>query len=172
MHLRTLGRLELEGSDFTQPQPLLLLAYLCSEGKTSRQTLGELFWSEQADPDKRSKSLHVVLKKLLELNAVCVTGNSVASTVSCDVQEFHKVCLSEDKRAIELYGGAFLHGLESHGRLRPSEDVQAWLIDKRERLHEQWTHLLLEFAEADRDQNNWKSAAALTWRAFKDSQKV
>jgi tetratricopeptide (TPR) repeat protein len=172
MHLRTLGGLELSEGDFTQPQPLLLLAYLCSEGKTSRQTLSELFWSEQADPEKRSKSLHLVLKKLLALNVVCVTGNSVASTLPCDLQEFNEACSQGDRKALELYKGPFLYNVESNKRLHLSADAQTWLHEKREYLHEQWLELLLKFAETHRDQNHLKGAAVTAWQVFKESQKV
>ena len=43
MRLGTLGGLELAGSDFTGPKPLLLLAYLCLEGVQARRHLAELF---------------------------------------------------------------------------------------------------------------------------------
>lgn len=172
MQLRTLGSLELEGSTFTQPQPLLLLAYLCSEGKTSRQTLAELFWPEQPDSEKRSKSLHTVLKKLSALGVAAVTLHSAEATLPWDVQEFSELCLLGDRKILGLYKGPFLHRLEASGRLRLGEAAQTWLLEKREHLHEQWLQALLEVAEADSDQNNLKSATALAWRAFKDSQKV
>ncbi len=50
MLLRTLGGLKLEGSDFTRPKPLLLLAYLALEGPKERRFLSELSWTGVTDP--------------------------------------------------------------------------------------------------------------------------
>ena len=50
MLLRTLGELRLEGSDFSRPKPLLLLAYLALEGPKPRRYLAELFYMDTKDP--------------------------------------------------------------------------------------------------------------------------
>ena len=44
MLLRTLGGLQLEGTEFQRPKPLLLLAYLALEGPQERGYLAELFF--------------------------------------------------------------------------------------------------------------------------------
>lgn len=50
MLLRTLGGLELTGTVFTRPKPLLLLAYLALEGPQERRFLADLFFLETGDP--------------------------------------------------------------------------------------------------------------------------
>lgn len=69
MRLRTLGGLELSGSNFRKGaiKPLLLLAYLALEGPKPRRYLAELIWPEAADP---MNSLKVVLHKLRGLGVI------------------------------------------------------------------------------------------------------
>lgn len=43
MHLRTLGKLELEPTDFPHPKSLLLLCYLSLSGAQDRRRLTRLF---------------------------------------------------------------------------------------------------------------------------------
>ena len=172
MLLRTLGIFELDGLDFSQPQPLLILSYLCLEGKTSRQTLQRLFWSEQTDAKKRSKSLHTALERLLELNLVRENGTGLETAVACDAELFSEAALTVGEKALEFYRGPFLDGLESHGRLRLGAEAQRWLLEKREELHERWTQFLLEAAELKRDQQQLNDAATFAWRAFKEAQKI
>lgn len=59
MRLKTLGRLELPGTRFTQPKPLLLLVYLALEGPQQRRHLAELFWR-----GNHMKSLSMTLTRL------------------------------------------------------------------------------------------------------------
>ena len=60
LKLRTLGGLGLVGSGFTQPKPLLLLAYLALEGPQPRAFLAELFWPQ----GESRKSLSMALTRL------------------------------------------------------------------------------------------------------------
>ncbi len=49
MLFKTLGGVKLEGTEFSSPQSLLLLAYVALKGPVSRNLILELFWPFQAN---------------------------------------------------------------------------------------------------------------------------
>ena len=152
MRLFTLGGLKLE-PDLTDPQPLLVLAFVALEGKRSRGELKELFWPHQPDKTKRSKSLSDVVRRLkgadprlLEPGRGALSSH-LTSYVGVDALDFQAAV--GDKRyeeAVELYGGTFLGGLERK-RLRLGEEVREWLEGKRSELQEGFVRVLLALAD-------------------------
>ena len=152
MRLFTLGGLKLE-PDLTDPQPLLVLAFVALEGERSRGELKELFWPHQPDKTKRSKSLSDVVRRLkgaaprlLEAGRGALSSY-LTSYVGVDALDFQTAV--ENKRyeeAVELYGGTFSGGLERK-RLRLGEEVREWLEGKRSELQEGFVRTLLALAD-------------------------
>jgi len=129
MRLRTLGGLALEGTTFTRPKPLLLLAYLAVEGAQDRRHLAELFWPRAKDG---AKSLTVALSQLRRgaPGAVMADGERAWTAVPCDA-----VDLLDDLRsggrtaALEPPDDAFLGG----ARLpRLGVELEEWIHGTRE----------------------------------------
>ena len=161
MHLRTLGGLELTGSNETRPlnraKPLLLLAYLAVEGPKERHHLAELFWPEARRP---LDSLRVALSQLRTVapgvlseskapsagaGTVVGTGARVGTAVGCDALELlEALAVADYARARELYTGEFLSGfyLKAMGA-----ELEEWLLATREHLAE--SVQLARIAEAE-----------------------
>ena len=152
MRLFTLGGLKLEPG-LTDPQPLLVLAFVALEGERSRGELKELFWPHQPDKTKRSKSLSDVVRRLNRADPRLLEpgrgalSSYLTSYVGVDALDFQTAV--GDKRyeeAVELYGGTFLGGLERK-RLRLGEEVREWLEGKRSELQEGFVRTLLALAD-------------------------
>ncbi len=108
MHLKTLGGLTLEPSDFSRPKPLLLLAYLAVEGAKEKRHLYELFWSDAANP---ANSLRVVSKLLREVSPELLSSDerTVGTQVESDVAALQTALANQEtERVAELYQGGFL----------------------------------------------------------------
>lgn len=108
--LRTLGGLELPGSPFARPKPLLLLAYLALEGPKDKRFLAELFFPESSD---RSGSLRQTLTRLRRAGSVVENDRQRVWTPLCsDASAFLGALEARDlERAVGLYGGALLTGV-------------------------------------------------------------
>src|SRR5690606_2113841 len=148
MRLRMLGGLELEGSDLTRPVVLLLLAYLALEGPQERRFLAKLLWMDAADPLNRLSS---TLTKVRKVAPGAVEGDAlrVWADLKTDVDEF-LVALDEGQpeRAIELYRGPFLLGIQPGAGV----EFEEWLYETREGLADRArrAHLMLAGREAGR----------------------
>lgn len=143
--LYTLSGLRLEHTNFTRPKPLLLLAYLCLEGKKDKRFLAELFWPGA------SNHLNSLAKALSQLRQVGVIDNDDThawATVSSDVNEFLDALEQRDLGAvITLYQDTFLSGfyLPDWGT-----ELEEWIYTTREFLAAQMREVWLELAEASR----------------------
>jgi predicted ATPase len=143
--LYTLSGLRLEHTNFTRPKPLLLLAYLCLEGKKDKRFLAELFWPGA------SNHLNSLAKALSQLRQVGVIDNDDShawATVSSDVNEFLDALEQRDLGAvITLYQDSFLSGfyLPDWGT-----ELEEWIYTTREFLAAQMREVWLELAEASR----------------------
>jgi tetratricopeptide (TPR) repeat protein len=167
MHLCTLGGLRLEGSDFTEPLPLLLLSYLALTGKTPRGTLKALFWPHLTDVTKRSKSLSEALRrlKLVSPNLIEPGRDMLASYVSSDAAQFQMAVNGRDyERAVALYQGEFLQGLE-YTRLQLGEELDGWIMQQRSRLQAHYLTALLHLAEDALFSSNRELSEAYAKRA-------
>jgi tetratricopeptide (TPR) repeat protein len=164
--LLTLGKLRLEDDSFSEKLPLLILAYLCVEGKTPRSRLASLFWAEQMNGVKRSKSLSEVLRKLASRGLIASVENEVVeAVVASDVQEFRQACKQLDPRTRELYRGSFLADLEDNQRLHLSQELLFWLADVRDELQDSFIAFLLQSSRTLVN-NLPNEAAALALRAL------
>lgn len=163
--LRTLGDLRLEGSDFTRPQPLLLLAYLSLEGPKERRFLAELFWMNAADPLNR---LSTALSRLRKVDAGLVHANDlrVWTEVGSDVQELRTLLRDErHAEALERYAGSFLEGFDL--ATAGSVELEEWVYETRESLADQMQQALLGLAETSAIKQDFMQATALAERAYR-----
>ena len=127
MLLRTLGGLTLDGAALTRPKPLMVLAYLCLEGPTSRRELAELFFGDAADP---RDSLSTTLRHLRHVGAVeDLADDHGAATVAADATLLlHDYDRFRYRTVLERYVGPFLSGVESGLGV----DAEEWLFRTRE----------------------------------------
>ncbi len=161
MQLRTLGTLTLEGSRFRRVKPLLLLAYLATEGSKPRRYLAELFWP---DASSAMNSLSVALSQLRRADILVEADDVRAWTdIHCDASAL-KQALSEGQleAALDLYQGAFLEDVD----LDLGVELEEWLYDTRESLTAQVRSAALLKAERDASQGRFKEAARTAQQAF------
>ncbi len=161
--LRTLGGLTLEPVGFRQPKPLVLLTYLALEGPQRRKALAALFW-----PDGNGqKSLSMALSRLRQAAPGCceTEGDRAMAQVVCDAGELLEALAEADVgRAVELYRGAFLDGVEAAGS---SAELEEWIVGKREELAGRLRALLIGRAEslaAAGQDDEAAGVAAAAWR--------
>lgn len=166
MLLRTLGKLELEGSSFSQPSPLLLLSYLALADKPQpRSFLAELFWPHAASS---ADSLAEALRRLRRVSPTLVREDEqgLGSEVVTDVSLFEAALVAGDlPRALALYRAAFLEGLEFNRRLSLGEELREWLVNRREALQAACLAALLRRAEALAQEGDFSAVAELAERA-------
>lgn len=164
MRLRTLGGLELEGTRFRRPKPLLVLAYLALEGPQERGHLAELFFRGS----KRARAnLSVVLSRLRRgaPGAVGTDDRSVWTAVQTDVRRLLTALERGDlERGSRLYGGRFLEGVKLDG---VSGDIEEWLHGVREFVASQVQRAQLAWAEAAAAEGRFGLAAERAERAYK-----
>lgn len=152
--LYTLSGLRLEHTNFTRPKPLLLLAYLCIEGKKEKRFLAELFWPGA------SNHLNSLAKALSQLRQVGVIDNDDThawATVTSDVNEFLFTLEQRDhKSALALYQDSFLSGfyLPDWGA-----ELEEWMYTTREFLAARAREAFLELAEETSDKHEALSYA-------------
>ncbi len=160
--LRTLGRLALEPGDFTQPKPLILLAYLALEGPQQRRHMAELLW-----PSGQSlKSLAMALSRLRRAAPLSwdAEGGRLRCTAECDAAALLVALDADDLQAAEtLYRGSFLAGLPQPGW---SAELASWALATRERLAERYRARLLVAAERALAEGLLESAADLAAVAY------
>jgi predicted ATPase len=163
MRLCTLGGLQLEGSDFRQPKPLLLLAYLCLEGAQERRHLAELFWPGGADP---MGNLATVLARLKKVDKSLWEADDVRvwTALPCDALDL-LTALEEgaSKQALDLYQGRFLEGfyLKEVGT-----ELEEWVYATRESIAGRVRSAQLSVAEEAAAQGDFSAAAKLAERAY------
>lgn len=146
MYLRTLGKLELEGSDLRRPKLLLLLSYLSLEGPKSRRHLAELLWPTATDPATSVRMALMQVRKLAH-HALSDSGDEIGVSVTGDAREFlMRVDDGEPGSAIELYRGPFLPAFHLSGL---GTEIEEWVLATRDLLAERARHALLQLGERD-----------------------
>lgn len=156
MELRTLGRLELEGLDFSRPKLLLLLAYLALEGPRERRFLAELFWPEADQP---MASLRVALAQLRKGAPGTISGDrqQLSSTAATDaVRLLDKLERGELTEALRLYQGPFLAGIHLQTW---SAELEEWVLATRELIADRVRKALLQKAARDASAGDFAAAA-------------
>jgi tetratricopeptide (TPR) repeat protein len=163
MHLKTLGGVVLEGSDFTRIKPLLVLSYLAVEGSKDRRYLSEFFWSGASDGlNSLSRALSQFRKDAP--GAVEADEQRVWTNVESDVSEFLAALESKNfSYAVDLYKGAFLDGayLQDWG-----EELEEWIYQTREDLATRAQEALLQLAEDDAARGRFAESSKNAERAF------
>ncbi|UCH26829.1 MAG: tetratricopeptide repeat protein [Trueperaceae bacterium] len=163
MLLRTLGGLGLEGSPFTRPKPLLLLAYLALEGPQERRHLAELFWPEAAD---HMKSLSVALTQLRRgvPGATEADEVRVRTAIATDASLLlDALSLGNTEEAINCYQGAFLEGVKPVWGV----ELEEWIYQKRELIAREIRKALIGTAETEAAQGRFDTASRIAERAFR-----
>ncbi len=178
IELRTLGELQLQGSDrrelcaiLAQPKRLAVLTYLAvSTHWQRRDSVVALFWPD-LDTDHARGALRQALRFLRrELGHGVLNGRSEeelgfqAGTLWCDAAAFERACQAGRlAEALELYRGDFLDGFFVSGA---APEFDLWVTAKRVRLR----NLAVEAARtcAERCEAQGDGAAAMRWarRAF------
>lgn len=161
--LRTLGGLGLVGSSFTQPKPLLLLAYLALEGPQPRAFLAELFWPHGAG----RKSLSMALTRLhaVRPDLALADAQRVRTAVDSDAGELLGALDRRDFAAAGgLYGGGFLEGA-ALGDL--GVELSEWVYSTREYLAGRVQYGLLGLAEGAAAAGDFGGAGRLAERAYR-----
>lgn len=139
MRLRTLGRLELEGTRFTKPIPLLLLTYLTMVGPTPRHEIARALFEGAVDS---ADSLSIALRRLKSADGKAAPlwreDPRLESCVDCDALELlHAHAAGDLADVIEHYTGPFLQDIERHRSVEPerwSYAFERWLNDARLRV--------------------------------------
>lgn len=163
MKLRTLGGLGLVGSGFTQPKPLLLLAYLTLEGPQPRAFLADLFWPQ----GEGRKSLSMALTRLhgVRHDLVQADAQRVWTALESDVRELLGALERRDFAAAGgLYGGGFLEGA-ALGDL--GAELSEWVCGTREYLAGRVQYGLLGLAEEAAAARDFAAAGRLAERAHR-----
>jgi DNA-binding SARP family transcriptional activator len=178
IELKTLGELELKGSDrrelsaiLAQPKRLALLTYLALSTRWQRRdSVVALFWPD-LDTDHARGALRQALRFLRrELGDGVLDGRSEeelgvqGGALWCDATAFERACAAGRlAEALELYHGDFLGGFFVSGA---APEFDHWVGAKRARLR----NLAVEAARtcAERSETEGDGAAAIRWarRAF------
>ena len=163
MRLKTLGELSLEGSDFKQGRPLLLLAYLCLEGTQERRHIAKLFWPRSSNA---TRNLTTVLSRLKKVDdaLVIAKGHKLHSKLACDANALLQACeQQDDATVIELYRERFLEGfyLKDMG-----EELEEWLYQTRESLATKVRQARLNQAEDKARRGSFQDAAKEAEQAY------
>lgn len=146
--LHTLSGLRLEHTTYAKPKSLLLVAYLCVEGRKDKRFLADLFWPKASNP------LNSLAKALSELRQIGVLENDdthVWATITSDANEFLEGLERRDlEQASLLYQDTFLSGiyLSDWG-----VELEEWVYSTREFLASRLREALLELAETSQDMN-------------------
>jgi tetratricopeptide (TPR) repeat protein len=162
MYLRTLGRLELEGTSFQRPKPLLLLAYLALEGPKPRRVLADLFFMDTADAFN-SLSRAVSYLRRDAPGSIESDEKRVWTTLECDVKHLFALLEAKDlEGAITLYKGMFLEGFD----LPLGEELEEWLYAKREHLAGRLQSAMLTLAEQSATRGDFAAASKRAEQAY------
>ncbi len=145
-----------------------LLAYLCVEGRSSRERLAGLFWGDLDEATARRnlrRALHrlrsVGLGELLQADdeTVALAG------VRCDLHDFDAAVRAERWADVQaIYAGPLCDGLE----LQDAEGFEAWLRERRERAARDWRHAMARHAAALESTGALRAAVDVQQRLLAD----
>ena len=163
MLLRTLGGLKLQGGNFNQTKPLLLLAYLATEGAKERRHLWQVFWPQASDPANSLRAALRSLKRDLP-GALEADGTRLAPRLRTDVHDLLRALEhGAPEQVLTLYLGAFLEGVQV---MDMGLELEEWVYTTREYLAKRLRTYCLEFAESNPAKGHRESALAYAERAY------
>lgn len=170
MEIRVFGKVRLEGSSFSRPKPLLLLAYLTLNGPQSRTELARLFWR-----DARAKAnLSVMLSQFKKEGAAAALPEQpgldpLESLLSCDALHFTALLAAGDlEAALARYQGSFLQDLgKPLAELDVSDELRDWVTEQRDTYAQQAQHAMLTLAERHLGAQEVETARTWAERAYR-----
>lgn len=143
-------------------KPLAMLAYLVFQKSARRDELIALLWGDVAESKARNafrQTLHrlraAVGEEMLssEQDLVVLRGSD---RIWCDAIAFQKAVGAGDvERAVELYRGRFLEGLELN-----EESFADWVEDQRRRFEAGYEGALARVADAALQAGDWERAVS------------
>lgn len=179
MQLNVFGKVQLEGSSFSRPKPLLILSYLSLAGPQERRKLAELFWADDTGTDpkkalqKKLGKLSVVLAQFKKSDANEVFSyqaglDPLPSQATTDAQAFlNAIEQNNYQHALNHYKGAFLQDIgKSLDKLDVAQDIIEWVLERREYYATKAQHAMLELAEQKQAEGNSAEAKKLAERAY------
>ncbi len=148
-----------------------LLAYLAIQGRTTRDKLADLFWTDmnQADARRNLRQRLYELKGKLPDGCLNTDGDSVSLETSAqtDLEQFREsISAGNDEAAILLWRGAFLHGLE----LPSANGFDEWLEPMRETLNVAYHEALRRLATAREERGDLRGALEAHQRLLSDDE--
>lgn len=142
-------------------KPLGMLAYLAFQGTARRDELIGLLWGDVIESKARNafrQTLHRLRASLgegilsAEQDLIVLKGEHA---IWCDALAFQRAVSDGDiERAIELYGGAFLEGLDLG-----EETFADWVGEQRHRLASAYEGVLARAAEDALESGDWRLGA-------------
>jgi DNA-binding SARP family transcriptional activator len=148
-----------------------LLAYLATEGRTSRDKLADLLWTDmnQTDARRNLRQRLYELKGKLPDGCLNTDGDTVGLEPSAqtDLAQFRAhIANGEDEAAVTLWRGAFLHGLELPG----ADGFEEWLEPMREGLNTAYHEALRRLATAREERGDLRGALEAHQRLLEDDE--
>ncbi len=148
-----------------------LLAYLATQGRTTRDKLADLFWTDmnQADARRNLRQRLYELKGKLPDGCLNTDGDfvSLETSAQSDLQQFREyITAGNDEAAVTLWRGAFLHGLELPG----ADGFDEWLEPMRETLNTAYHEALRRLATAREERGDLRGALEAHQRLLEDNE--
>jgi DNA-binding SARP family transcriptional activator len=148
-----------------------LLAYLATQGRTTRDKLADLFWTDmnQTDARRNLRQRLYELKGKLPDGCLNTDGDSVSLETSAqtDFQQFREsISAGDDEAAILLWRDSFLHGLELPG----AKGFDEWLEPMRETLNTAYHEALRRLATAREERGDLRGALQAHQRLLEDNE--
>jgi tetratricopeptide (TPR) repeat protein len=163
MRLKTLGSLQLEGTNLTQQRPLLLLAYLSIEGVKPRHHLADKFFMGNKDrPNSLSRVLSDI-RKAAEPGTIKADNKRVWAVIDCDSNDLIKAANAHNlEGCLNLYQGAFAEDLD----IEIGTELEEWVLNTQIYLADKVRELLLRAGEQKAQSGNFTEAASYAEKAF------
>jgi tetratricopeptide (TPR) repeat protein len=162
MRLKTLGSLQLEGTNLTQQRPLLLLAYLAIEGVKPRHHLADMFFMGNKD---RPNSLSRVLSDIRKVAPATIEADNkrVWAVIDCDSNALIKAVNAHNlEECLNLYQGAFAEDLD----IEIGTELEEWVLNTQIYLADKLRELLLRAGEQKAQIGDFTQAASYAEKAF------
>lgn len=163
MRLKTLGSLQLVGTNLTQQRPLLLLAYLAIEGVEPRHHLADMFFMGNKD---RLNSLSRVLsdiRKVATPGTIEADSKRVWAVIDCDSNALIKAANAHNfEECLNLYQGAFAEDLD----IEIGTELEEWVLNTQKYFADKIRELLLRAGEQKAQSGNFTQAASYAEKAF------
>lgn len=141
-------------------KPLAMLAFLAMNGSAQREQLVSLLWPEMPEDRARNAFRQTLHRLRIALDQrVLSTDREIVSVKAgddfwCDALEFARIAASDPDRAISLYRGPFLGGLNVGSAV-----FEQWVEGQRERMEAQYRTALALAANAALESGETGTAA-------------